>query len=120
MSPTFTAPAAGNAVTFSLVVRDASLSSSPDVVTITVPAAPPANRAPVADAGPDQNVSTGATVHAHRRGSSDPDGDALTYSWAQTSGPAVTLSSTTTQRRRSRHQPPARRSPSPSSCATPP
>ena len=95
VNPTFTAPAAGTAVTFTLVVRDGSLSSSPDPVTITVPAAPPANRAPVANAGPDQTVSAGSPVQLTGAASSDPDGDPLTYTWSQTSGPAVTLSSTT-------------------------
>ncbi len=43
-----------------------------------------ANRPPVADAGPDQNVScTGAStsVTLLGSGSSDPDGDALSFTW---------------------------------------
>ena len=52
-----------------------------------------ANRAPVADAGVDQSVVAGATVTLSGSGSSDPDGDVLTYVWAQTAGPVVSLSS---------------------------
>ena len=42
------------------------------------------NRAPIAAAGPDQPVTTGDTVMLDGSGSSDPDGDALTYSWSLT------------------------------------
>ncbi|MBN1487079.1 MAG: putative Ig domain-containing protein, partial [Anaerolineae bacterium] len=50
------------------------------------------NHAPTANAGVDQTVETGDTVTLDGSGSSDPDGDALTYEWTQTGGTAVTLS----------------------------
>lgn len=59
------------------------------------PAPPPvANRAPTADAGTDQQANKGATVTLSGNGSTDPDGDTLTYAWAQTGTPAVSLSAT--------------------------
>jgi cytochrome c peroxidase len=39
------------------------------------------NRYPVAAAGPDQNAVTGTTVRVDGSGSTDPDGDAVTYRW---------------------------------------
>ena len=52
----------------------------------------PANRAPVANAGPDQSVDTGARVTL-AGSATDPDtGDNLVYSWAQTGGSTVSLS----------------------------
>ena len=53
------------------------------------------NAPPVADAGPDQEVAKSAMVTLTASGSGDPDEDALTYSWTQTEGTTVTLSSTT-------------------------
>ncbi|MFV8783218.1 glycosyl hydrolase family 18 protein [Microbulbifer sp. SA54] len=49
------------------------------------------NRRPVARAGADQTVAAGASVSLNGSTSSDLDGDALTYSWAQTAGTSVTL-----------------------------
>ncbi len=52
------------------------------------------NRPPVANAGGSQTVNEGAVVRLDGSGSSDADLDQLTYSWRQTGGMAMTLSST--------------------------
>jgi hypothetical protein len=54
------------------------------------------NLPPVANAGTDQTgVAAAATVTLNGTGSSDPDGTVASYAWTQTSGPTVTLSSST-------------------------
>jgi hypothetical protein len=56
------------------------------------------NQAPTANAGAAATVMAGSTVTLDGSGSSDPNGDPITYQWTQTSGPAVTLSSATAQK----------------------
>ena len=58
------------------------------------------NTAPLADAGPDATTLVGQTVTLDGTGSSDPDGDALTFAWTVDSAPAgsvAALSSATAQ-----------------------
>ena len=85
--PSLTPDQAGT-YTASLVVIDSlNEKSVADQVVVTVN---PVNKnnAPVAVAGPDQNVLVGATVELDGSGSVDADGDLLTYSWSITSKPA--------------------------------
>jgi fibro-slime domain-containing protein len=91
-NPSFTPPAEGNYV-FQLVVSDGQLSSAPDTVTIT---AEYPNRAPIAEAGNNQQVSLNTNVVLNGSGSSDPDGDPLTYQWTVISPSGTTLSNPTT------------------------
>jgi hypothetical protein len=46
------------------------------------------NTPPIANAGPDQTVTAGRTVQLNGAGSSDVDGNPLTYAWAFVSRPA--------------------------------
>jgi len=69
--------------------------------TTTTNIAPVANRAPTATAGSGQSVQVAATVQLDGTGSTDPDGNYLTYSWTLTTKPAgsiATLSNATSPR----------------------
>jgi hypothetical protein len=57
--------------------------------------APITNVAPVADAGADQLVDVNQAVTLNGSGSSDANGDSLTYGWMQTGGPVVNLNDAT-------------------------
>jgi probable HAF family extracellular repeat protein len=105
-NPTFTAPTnpggdpnASLTLTFILTVDDGfpqelacsgfSFANTVDTVDVKVENI---NHPPTADAGSDQTVNEGATVTLHGQNSSDPDGDPLSFSWTQASGPIVLLS----------------------------
>jgi hypothetical protein len=75
-------------LTFQLVVNDGQVSSSPDIVNVTVTNV---NNAPVAIAGDDQAVAEGSPVALDGSNSYDPDDEALSFTWIQTAGPAVAL-----------------------------
>lgn len=96
VTPSFTAPAAISTVqtlTFDLIVSDGIISSMADSVVVSIAA----NSPPVADAGADQGpINSGDTVTLDGTASTDPDGDQLSYSWTQISGPSVTLSGANT------------------------
>jgi hypothetical protein len=77
-TPTFTPDVAGD-YAVRLTVNDGRGGSNSDSVLITTQVR---NRAPIANAGPDQAVSVGQTVHLTGAASSDPDGDPLTFAWS--------------------------------------
>lgn len=73
-TPSFT-PDVGGEYVVRLTVSDGSADDTDDV-TIDV------NGPPTANAGPDKTGNVGEVVQLDGAGSSDPDGDPLTYSWS--------------------------------------
>src|SRR5207248_1370880 len=63
---------------FTYKVSAAGADSNTATVALTITSV---NDAPVANAGPDQTANENATVAFDGRGSTDVDGDALSYSW---------------------------------------
>ena len=84
VNPKFDVDKAGT-YEFQLTVFDGEASAT-DTVTVTV-----INIPPVADAGPDQNAQVGDTITLDGTGSSDQDGDTLTYSWVFISTSVISL-----------------------------
>jgi uncharacterized repeat protein (TIGR01451 family) len=66
--------------------------NSVNAITATTTVTVVLNMPPVADAGPDQTVFVEEVAQLDGSGSSDPEGQPLTYDWQQIGGPAVTLS----------------------------
>ena len=102
LNPSFTAPelAANTDIVFELAVTDGTTTATQQI-TVTVQAT---DDAPTANAGADITVAedsrstdnTGTDTYAEtvvtlNGSASDPEGQALTYTWRQTGGPAVTL-----------------------------
>src|SRR5215831_15123022 len=85
VQPTFEADRVGTYVV-QLIVNDGTFDSTPTTVAIST-----TNSPPVANAGPNQTVVAGATVHLDGSTSSDVDGDPLTFRWAITTTPAGSL-----------------------------
>jgi MYXO-CTERM domain-containing protein len=88
LTPTFTAPAAGE-LAFLLTVTDGT-ATSVAVTVVRVSTTPEENVAPVASARAVVSANqTSATLDGSA--SSDANGDALTYVWTQVSGPSATI-----------------------------
>jgi hypothetical protein len=88
LSPTIDLPEGDTTIT--LVVNDGIVDSAPATVVVSVSPSP--NVAPVAEAGQDQTVSPAlnhyAAVTLNGSGSSDLNGDPLTYEWTWAGGSA--------------------------------
>jgi phage tail protein X len=92
LQPTFTTPnvgPAGASLTFELTVTDNGGLSDTDLSVVDVAWV---NLAPIANAGPDQNVQAGVDVTLDGTNSSDADDGLAAFQWVQTGGSAVTLS----------------------------
>lgn len=89
----FVMSASAKTMSFKVVATDSYGIKSTKSVSITRDAPP------VAQAGPDQNVTEGNTVTLTADGSSDPMGEELSFTWTQASGTPVTLTTVTNSSR---------------------
>ncbi|OFW25504.1 MAG: hypothetical protein A3H27_10655 [Acidobacteria bacterium RIFCSPLOWO2_02_FULL_59_13] len=74
--------AAADTYTVTLTVNDGQVNSAPATTTATITVTPPLNRAPTANPNGPYSGQVGETIPFDGSGSSDPDGDPLTYSWS--------------------------------------
>jgi hypothetical protein len=81
--PEFIVDAPGRYV-LSLSVHDGAVWSAPDLVEVTTENSPP-----VADAGADRTAAVSEIVQLDGSGSSDADGDTLTFAWVVIDRPAA-------------------------------
>lgn len=84
---------------FALVADDGIVSNDQSIITVTANSRVTLNRAPIARPGANQNITVGTPVILNGASSSDPDGDALSYSWtfqSRPSGSAAILRGATT------------------------
>jgi RHS repeat-associated protein len=89
VAPSFTVDVTGDYIA-QLIATDGALDSAPDTVTISSRSR---NRPPIADPGGAQTVALGSIVQLDGSGSSDPDGNALTFRWSLLSAPPASAAS---------------------------
>ncbi|MGD2128786.1 MAG: PKD domain-containing protein [Lysobacterales bacterium] len=88
----FTAPQESGDIRMRLTVTDnEGLSDTDDVIVKVLVPADQSNQAPTAYAGPDRTVQQGDSVSI-TGDATDPDGNIVSWSWSQVSGPTVSLS----------------------------
>ncbi len=83
VTPSFMPSLAGTYL-FELIVSDAVAASMPDIVAVNISSV---NTKPLSYAGVDQAGEAGDVITLNGSGSSDADGDNLSYSWALTTVP---------------------------------
>ena len=87
VTPTFVADQPGT-YELQLIVNDGTVDSAPDTVRIST-----VNSQPVARAGSDQTLAVTNLAQLDGRGSTDPDGDALTFEWTLVARPGDSTAS---------------------------